>query len=170
MDIDTLKTLSKNEIPSLARKLSAEDVNFLVTTLAEKDDTLRYNAFLLLQANSRQFPLVYQHWSELEKKLESSNSYQRSIGLMLIAENVRWDKEGKFQKTIDTYLNCCTDEKFITARQAIQGLASIVKATSEYDGKIKQGLSGLPLDKYKENQQKLLRKDVANVIKIVDRK
>jgi len=31
---------------------------------------------------------------------------------MLIAENVRWDKEGKFGKTLNKYLECCSDEKF----------------------------------------------------------
>lgn len=170
MNIDRLKILPKNEIPDLATKLSAEDVDFLVATLIEKDETVRYKAFLLLQANSRQFPFAYQHWGELEKKLESANSYQRSIGLMLVAENVRWDKEGKFSKTIDRYLSCCLDEKFITARQAIQGLANIIAGTSTYNDKIKESMTQLPLEKYKANQQKLLKKDAANILKIIESK
>jgi hypothetical protein len=170
MDTDELKALSKNDVPELAKRLVAVDIDCLIERLAEKDDTTRYNAFLLLQANSRQFPLVYQYWDILDKKLDSVSSYQRSLGLMLLAENVRWDKDGKFSKTIDKYLSCCTDEKFITARQAIQGLANILQATSAYDEKIEQNLTKLSLAQYKENQQKLLTKDVANVLKIIQKR
>lgn len=170
MDTNELKATSKNQIPQLAKNLSAADISFLVETLAEKDDTLRYNAFLLLQANSREFPSVYPYWNVLAEKLESDNSYQRSLGLMLLAENVRWDKDGKFAKTIGKYLSCCMDEKFITARQTIQGLANVIEATSKYNDKIKQKLTSLPLAQYKENHQKLLNKDIANILKIIERK
>lgn len=170
MNADQLKLLPKTEIPELAKTLSATDVNYLVGALAEKEDATRYNAFLLLQANSRQFPFVYEYWDELEKKLESSNSYQRNIGLKLIAENVRWDKEGKFRKTLAKYLSCCLDEKFITARQTIQGLASVITATSEYNDKIKRSLTKLSLDKYKNSQQKLLKQDISSILKIIDGK
>jgi hypothetical protein len=121
--------------------------------LAEKDDALRYNAFLLLKAHSRVSPSVYEYWDELEKKLDSPNSYQRSLGLMLIAENVRWDKGGKFGITISKYLSCCTDEKFITARQAIRGLENVIGATDEYGEKIRQNLTGLSLAQYKKTRE-----------------
>ena len=170
MNTDELKTLVKSEIPLLAMHLSKTDIQFLVQALTEKDDTLRYNAFLLLQTNSQKFPFVYEYWSELEKKLESTNSYQRSLGIMLIAENVRWDKDGKFRNTISRYLNCCSDEKFITARQSIQGLAVALNTTDEYDNEIKQSLIHLPLSQYKENQQKLLKKDISNMLKIIENK
>lgn len=165
VDIETLRALQKNSIAESAKRFSESDIAFLVKTLTEKDDVLRYNAFLLLQAKSKESPLVYKYWDELSMKLESDNSYQRSIGLMLLSENAQWDKEGKFNAAIDKYLSCCTDEKFITARQAIQGLTNILNATKLYDEKIKQHLTNLPLSKYKENQQKLLKKDVGNALK-----
>jgi hypothetical protein len=112
-------------------------------------------------------PSVYQFWGVLVKKLSSDNSYQRSLGVMLIAENVRWDKEGKFKDVIGRYFGCCVDEKFITSRQAIQGLGAIVEATSKYNGEIAERLANLQLGQYKENQQKLLKKDIANVLKII---
>jgi len=171
MDIDSLKTLSKDEVSSVSRNLTATDIKFLVKTLEEKDDKLRYNAFLLLQARSRDSPIVYEYWGEFEKKLESTNSYQRSLGAMLMAENVRWDKNGKFKKAFSKYMLCCNDEKFITARQAIQSLETIVRATERYDNGIKQGLADLVLQRYKENQQRLLTKDRAHILEILkDRK
>ncbi len=168
MKTDQLKTLRKEDIPELAKKLTSQEVDFLIPILAEKDDTLRYPAFLLLKEHSQYQPNVYQHWDTLEKKLTDMNSFQRNIGLWLIAENVRWDKNQKFRQAIDAYLDCTTDEKFITARQAIQGLTTILQATSQYDDKIKQALSNLKLDKYKQSsQQPLLKKDIANALKTI---
>lgn len=88
---------------------------------------------------------------------------------MLISENVKWDKTGKFNKTINKYMTCCADEKFITARQAIQGLVNIIKTTDNYNTQITQSLSNLSLTKYKENQQELLAKDIANIISIIQK-
>ena len=170
MNINDLKVLAKDEIPALSKNLSKTDIHFLIQTLNEKDDTLRYSAFLLLQANSRNFPFVYEYWSDLEKKLGSPNSYQRSVGIMLIAENVRWDIVGRFSKTISKYLSCCNDEKFITARQAIQGLSAILKATNGFDNEIKQCLVNLRLSQYKGNQQNLINKDILNIIEIIENK
>jgi len=151
-----------------SKNLNADDIGFLIQTLNEKDDTIRYHAFLLLQANSRLFPFVYEFWSYLEAKLESTNSYQRSLGAMLIAENVKWDKTGQFDKAFNNYMSCCSDEKFITARQTIQGLETILKATDRYDEKIKQNLTIIDLSQYKENQQKLLNKDKDKILKIIN--
>jgi hypothetical protein len=86
---------------------------------------------------------------------------------MLIAENVKWDKGGRFSRTISKYLSCCSDEKFITARQAIQGLEAVLKATDKFDKEKKQSLANLRLSQYKENQQKLLNKDASKILKII---
>lgn len=168
MNVDNLKAVTKDQVQVLSKTLTTTDIRFLVETLSEKDDKLRYTAFLLLQSNSRIFPFVYDHWGKLENKLDSDNSYQRSLGIMLIAENVRWDKEDKFSKTIGKYLRCCTDEKFITARQTVQGLETVLKATDKFNDEIRNYLTNLQLSQYKENQQKLLNKDISNVLKILN--
>ena len=168
MNVEELKSLSKVQIPLRAKHLDRPEIDFLIRMLEEKDDATRYNTFLLLQASSQDFPFTYEHWDTLEKKLESPNSYQRSIGLMLITENVKWDKEGKLDKTLDKYLRCCMDEKFITARQAIQGLAKVLKSTRKYDDRISQSLKGISLTQYKENQQRLLNKDISSILKMIE--
>lgn len=165
MNNDQLRALTKNQIPAASKSVSADEIDFLVKKLDEKDDKLRYNAFLLLQVISQNTAFLYKYWNELEKKLESSNSYQRSLGIMLIAENVQWDKNEYFKKTIDKYMRCCNDEKFITARQTIQALEAIIKATDKYNDKIKQTLTNLKFAQYKENQQKLLNKDKEKILK-----
>ena len=71
MNTYELKALAKTDIALVSTNLNAADINFLVEMLNEKDDKLRYNAFLLLQASSRQFPFMYEFWGELEEKLDS---------------------------------------------------------------------------------------------------
>jgi len=167
MNVDDLKAINKDQILTIAEKLDLSSIAFLVKELAEKDDKMRYNAFLLLQAHSRLKPSVYTYWDELASKLGSDNSYQRSLGVMLLAENVRWDKEGKFKRVIDGYFACCNDEKFITSRQAIQGLTTIMVATDVYNEEFRKRLLALELEQYKETQQKLLKKDIVNVVKAI---
>ncbi len=167
MNVDDLMAIKKDQIQMVAEKLDLSNIAFLVKELTEKDDKLRYNAFLLLQAHSRLKPSVYTYWDELAAKLSSDNSYQRSLGVMLLAENVRWDKEGKFKTVIDGYFACCNDEKFITSRQAIQGLTTIMEATDAYNNEIGKRLLSLEMGQYKENQQKLLQKDIAKVVKAI---
>jgi len=167
MNLKNLKDLTKEQILAEAQNLTQGDVQLLVDTLSEKDDTLRYHAFLLLQAHSRMKPSLYDYWSVLANKLDNANSYQRSLGAKLIAENVRWDKESKFRGVIEKYFGCCTDEKFITSRQAIQGLGIITAATDNYNDEIERRLVALDLRLYKETQQKLLRKDIASIMKLI---
>jgi len=167
VDTDQLAAVKKDEVPEQAKNLTPIDVEFLVETLKEKDDKLRYNAFLLLQAHSKNSSAVYTHWNKLAEKLDSDNSYQRSLGVMLLAENVRWDTESKFAGIIDKFLACCLDEKFITARQTIQVLAVISKATDKYNATFAKVLAELDLSKYKENQQSLLKRDIAAVQKLL---
>lgn len=89
---------------------------------------------------------------------------------MLIAENVRWDTVGRFSRTISNYLSCCNNEKFITARQAIQELAAILKAIDRFDREIKESLANLRLSQFEGNQKNHISKDILNILKIIKNK
>jgi hypothetical protein len=72
VNIDELKSVSKNAILESAKHLSTADVDLLVHTLNEKDESIRYNAFLLLQAKSTETSLVYKFWHELDKSWKAT--------------------------------------------------------------------------------------------------
>ena len=72
---------------------------------------------------------------------------------MPIAQNLRRDKEGKFNATINKHLACCDDEKFIAARTSHSRSANILNVTNQYNDKIEKHLTNLSLEQYKENQQ-----------------
>jgi hypothetical protein len=146
------------------------NVEMLVGELSEKDDNKRYKTFLTLRALSQTSDCVYPYWDQLEAKLSDPNSYQRSIGLMLLSENVRWDRDRRFRRTIKRFLAACNDDKFITARQCLQGLVTIVQSTPEYDKEIQRHLAHLTFSGKKENQTRLLQKDAATVLQAIEAK
>lgn len=155
---------NNGDIESLANLTTENDVGLLLEWLNSKNDDIRYNAFLLLKEVSKQTSYVYPYWNVFVEKLASDNSYQRSIGSMILAENSKWDEDNLWLSTIDQYLSCCDDEKFITARQAIQGLKNLVIFKSELHSKIANFLMNIDVLKRKDSQRKLLLMDILYIL------
>jgi hypothetical protein len=162
--VENLLATDKNDLPETAKALEKDDILKLVGWLAVKDDELRYKAFLLLQNRSAAFSDVYTYWEVLRGKLKSENSYQRSIGAMLIAENAKWDTENKMAETLDDYLELLKDEKPITVRQCIQSLGKIAAVKPELSEKITNALISVNLTEIKETMRKSVLLDILNVL------
>jgi hypothetical protein len=160
---EIIKGCEKEDIPAMANRLDAVGISQLVEWLNEKDDNFRYKSFLLLQARSQIKEDVYPYWDVFVAKLENSNSYQRSLGLMLIAENARWASEAKFQPVVERYLACCNDEKPVIVRQCIQGITKIVPYQTSSLGAITDKLLSIDLASRKDTQRKLLLTDILTV-------
>ena len=159
---DLLK--NKNDLSNYSKHIGCADIQLLVEWLNEKDDDIRYATFLLLQMLSQKDDRVYKHWDTFVGKLSQENSYQRSLGIMLIAENIIWDKDEQFAKICSAYLEHCDDEKFVTARQCIQGLNKIISQTNRYRKEIIDRLVGLDFEKRKDTQKGLLLLDTVEVL------
>ena len=166
---DSLQAYPKEALPDLIPTLDSTDIDQLVAWLVEKEDNFRYKCFLLLEGRSRQYADVYPHWDILVDKLGSANSYQRSIGLMLIAENARWDDAGRFEQILDRYLSYCDDEKPVTVRQCIQGLTKIVPVKPNCLSRIADRLFSIDLMQRKETQRKILLLDILSVLIQINR-
>jgi hypothetical protein len=101
-------------------------IDILFSDIESIDDNIRYKAFKeLLDLTEKQVSWVYDKWYILIDKLSSANSYQRSIGIMLLANLSKSDLENKFSSILDKYLGFFEDEKFITSRQCIQNVWKI---------------------------------------------
>ena len=83
---------------------------------------------------------------------------------MLIADNIRWDNEHKFDAVIDDYLSHCTDEKFITSRQTIQSIENWIEFRRDLIPKVTKKLMGIEIMKLKDTQKKLILLDIINVL------
>lgn len=97
---ESLLSIRKEDLPEVAKAMDSSELSGLVDLLPEKDDKIRYQAFLLLQYRSQLLGDVYPFWETFRTKLNDANSYQRSIGIMLIAENAKWDVENKMVDVI----------------------------------------------------------------------
>ena len=159
-----IMTVSKEQLPEAAIAVDASDLPWLVATLSEKNDNIRYQAFLALQYRSRVMDDVYPFWDIFQSKLSSDNSYQRSIGMMLLAENVRWDTQDRMSGTIDVYLERVEDEKPITVRQCIQSLGIIHQYKPQLDDRIASRLTAIDLMQIKETMRKPILLDIIHVL------
>jgi hypothetical protein len=164
---ETVQDCEKEALPGLVPALEQADIEQLVAWLVEQDDNFRYKCFLLLQGRSEKFPDVYPYWDVFVEKLDSANSYQRSLGLMLIAVNARWDQEGKFEAIVDRYLSFCDDEKPVTVRQCIQSLEKIVPYKGGCLPTIVDKLVAIDLMERKETQRKILLLDILRVLSMI---
>ncbi|NLF50278.1 MAG: hypothetical protein GX577_04005 [Leptolinea sp.] len=169
VSIDEIASIPKEEIPAVSETLTPEEIHLLVGLLDEKDDKIRYPALLLLRSRSEKHNDVYPYMDVFIQKLGNPNSFMRSIGVMLIADNVRWDKQDKFSGIFNHYLDIVNDEKPITVRQCIQNLGQIVAARPEFAGRICEKLLDIDISQRKETQQKLVLLDILSVFIITRR-
>ena len=165
--IEKLLLLDKNDLQDFSEGINKDDLDFLVELLNEKDDKIRYQAFLLLQSRSINFDDVYPYWDLFSGKLTNDNSYQRSIGLMLIAQNTKWDKDNKIDKVIDRYLRLLNDEKPITVRQCIQSLEKIIPYKQNLHLKVADELMKINILNQKETMRKLIQTDILNILILI---
>lgn len=164
LDCTALDTLPREQIPAAAESLSNGEIALLVGLLAEKNDAVRYSAFLLLQARSARKDDVLPYWDVFLEKLKSDNSYQRSIGLTLLAANARWDTAGRTEAAMEAYLNVLNDEKPITVRQCIQALSQILPAHPGLCPAVVARLTAFDLTAQRETMRKLLLLDILDVL------
>ena len=164
---ESIMDIDKDMLQEAAKDLSRDNIASLVEWLALKDDDIRYRAFLLLQHRSLLSDDVYPYWDVLCDKLKSSNSYQRNLGLMLIAENVRWDADNRIDGAIDDYLALLNDEKPITIRECIQSLSKIVSAKPALCAKIADNLVVFDIMAVKETMRKSILLDILNVLMFI---
>ncbi len=164
MTLDALISLDKERISEAAKTLTGDDIKELVALLEEKDDKLRYPSLLLLQSRSESFDDVYPYFDTLTAKLKSENSYQRSIGLMLMAANARWDAQNKLDASLDDYLAGVDDEKPITARQCIQALEQVIPFKTHLLDRIACKLMQVDIGALRSTMQKLILLDILQVL------
>ncbi len=61
---------NKNTIDEVAKQLNTNDIEYLINLLNEKNNEVRYTAFLVLQSSSQMFSDVYKYWKDFCKKTQ----------------------------------------------------------------------------------------------------
>ena len=167
IDEATLSLVSVENAAQFAAALTCEDIAPLVARLDSSEDKIRYPAFLLLRERSALAADVYPFWDVLDGKLTDANSYQRSIGCMLLAANARHDTEGRMERSLPRYLALLTDPKPITVRQCAQALPEILRVKPELAQEIAHAIFQVDLMNYKDTMRKLILVDFLDVLLMV---
>lgn len=162
---DTILSLITPENAAVfAEMITTTDIAPLVERLASQEDKIRYPAFLLLRARSAIANDLYPYWDTLAEKLVSNNSYQRSLGAMLLAANAYWDDAGRMRAVLPALFTLLNDEKPITVRQTVQALPQVLAAQPALAGEISAALMQLDLATIKETMRKLVLMDVMETL------
>lgn len=160
----SLLLCADDQIAQHSNQLTTAEIDQLIEWLDEKNDDIRYKSLLILKDRSHNYDDVFPYWDVFVDKMNSTNAYQRSIGVTLVAENVRWDNAGKFDNVIDLYLSVCDDEKLVPVRQCIQNITQIIGHKRHLAEKVVDKLISMNLLERKESQRKLLLIDILSVL------
>jgi len=161
---DSLRSIVKSVVPDTAAALDSADLECLVGWLCDKDDAVRYPAFLLLLQRSTLSNDVLLYWDRFVEMLSGENPYQRGIGLALLAENAKWDEIGKTEAMLPDYIALLQDQKPVTIRQCVQNLQKIVASHPGLNRFIAEKLIALDLEAIRQSMRKLVLTDILTVL------
>ena len=141
-----------------------------IDDLSSTDDKVRFNALqALLKLTETPVAWVYEVWDLLLDKLENENSYQRSIGIMLLCNLAKSDRENRLKSCLDRLLAHTQDEKFITSRQCIQNIWKVAAANKSNRVKVLTHLERRFLECEQEKHYNLIRQDIVQSMALLNR-
>lgn len=95
----------------------------------------------LLQATSQPVDWAYGAWEELVCDLKSPDNRLRSIAAQLLCNLAQSDPKNRILRDFDAVLIVTRDEKFVTARHALQSLWKIGTVGPKHRKKLLDGLA-----------------------------
>ena len=137
----------------------------IIAHLTVKDDRFACAFTNQILSESQETDKWYAYFPDFAQLLNHPKSLVRNRALRILAANVQWDDENRFDSVFPAFLAHITDDKPITARQCIQALAQVGQAKPEYTPRILSALRGADLSKYKDTMRPLLEKDIAETVK-----
>lgn len=148
---------------------SIEKIDFLFENLASNDDKLRYAAFKeILELTEKKVKWIYDKFYLLTEKLSSENSYQRSIGFMVLANLCKSDDENRIQPLLPVLLKQLNDEKFITSRQSIQAVWKFALNNEAMKSFVLKSLGNEFYDnRHLSTHGNLIKQDIIGSIKLI---
>jgi hypothetical protein len=132
-----------------------------IEELSSTDDKIRMEALqATLKLTESKVDWGYEVWEFLLEKLNYENSYQRSIGIILLCNLAKSDVENRLADSLDRLLIHTKDEKFITSRQCIQNIWKVAVANKSNREKVLKHLEKRFVECADEKHHNLLRQDI----------
>ena len=132
-----------------------------IEDLGSTDDKTRLDALqTMLKMTEAKVDWIYDIWDHLLDKLDHENSYQRSIGILLLCNLAKSDTEDRLRAALDRLLIHTRDEKFITSRQCIQNIWKAAATNKANREKVLKHLEKRFVECADEKHYNLLRQDI----------
>ena len=139
----------------------------IVQKLTSKDDKYACALADKIITESHDTDEWYEYFDDFASLLNHPKSLVRNRVLYILAANVQWDEENRFDAILSEFLTHITDEKPITARQCVKALAQVGLARPQYIPQILSALHSADLSKYKDSMRPLIERDMAETEKIL---
>jgi hypothetical protein len=131
-------------------KLLAE----LLDNLWSKNETIRYNSHKVLCLISQEHPrILYPQWDYFAQFLKSDNTYHKLSAIHILANLIKADTKGKFEKMFDRFYRLLDDKSFITAAYVAGASGKIARAKPKLQAKITNRL--LSIDKTHHDPERI---------------
>lgn len=145
-----LQEISKKNvsIENIAKKIVKDKklLNDLFEYVKSDKAVVKYNSLkVLIFLSEHQPDILYQEWDFFVKLLDNDNTFLRAIGLRILANLTKIDKENYFEKIFEKYYSLLDDKSMINSAN-IAGLSGIIaQAKPHLQGRITDKL--LTIDK-----------------------
>jgi hypothetical protein len=91
--------------------------------MRSQDRSLQNQAYSdLMEATDKPVGWAYEAWDEIVKDLRHKDNHVRAISAQLLSNLAKSDPDRRILKDFDALLNVTKDERFVTARHALQSL------------------------------------------------
>lgn len=140
---------------------------YIIANLTSKNDKFACAFADKIISESKETDEWYAFFDVFASLLNHPKSYVRNRVIYILATNVQWDEENRFDTVLSDFLAHVTDEKPITARQCIKALAQIGLSKQQYIPIILSTLKNANLSQYRDSMRPLIEKDIADTIKVL---
>lgn len=140
---------------------------YIISELTSKNDKYACAIADKIISESKETDKWYEYFDDFAVLLSHTKSLVRNRAFCILAANIKWDDENRFDVYLEEYLSHITDEKPIPARQCIKSLAQIGKSKDKYIPSILEAFQNADLSKYKDSMRPLIEKDIEEVKNIL---
>jgi hypothetical protein len=134
--------------------------------LHSKDANLRYASFqYIINLTKQPVDWAYEAWDDLLVMTKTGDNHQRTIAVQVLSNLAKSDPKQRMLKDIDKLFTVTKDEKFVTARHALQCLWKIGVVNKEFQEKVVDRLSKRFKECVKEKNCTLIRYDISEVFR-----
>lgn len=138
-----------------------KDVRKHIDNLGSSDDKVRLDALqTILRLTDERVEWAYDVWDNLVEKLNNENSYQRSIGILVLCNLAKSDSQHRLENSLGLLLAHTKDDKFITSRQCIQNIWKVAAASKQSRGEVLNHLEKRFRECGAEKHYNLIRQDI----------